>query len=140
MAAFDDGTPLDAAALQDLERRLVEIRASIPKVGASTSANSPGNLENKTVSASQILGGLHTGVNLVPGKATPCTIRFKTTLQSNPKSVVITPVRTADIPSVFSFAIDSKTLGPTGVSGNAYLNSSAKASFTIGFYWMVICH
>jgi hypothetical protein len=141
MAAFDDGTPLDAAALQDLERRLVEIRASIPKVGATpAAANSPGNLENKTVSASQILGGLHTGVTLVPGKATPFTINFKTTLQSNPKSVVITPVRTADIPSVFSFAIDSKTLGPSGVSGNAYLNSSAKSSFTIGFYWMVICH
>ena len=140
MAAFDDGTPLDAAALQDLERRLVEIRASIPKVGSTSTGNSPGNLENKTVSASQILGGLHTGVTLVPGKATPFTINFKTTLQSNPKSVVITPVRTADIPSVFSFAIDSKTLGPTGVSGNAYLNSSAKGSFTIGFYWMVICH
>ena len=140
MAAFDDGTPLDAAALQDLERRLVEIRASIPKVGSTSTGNSPGNLENKTVSASQILGGLHTGVTLVPGKATPFTINFKTTLDSTPKAVVITPVRTADIPSVFSFAIDSKTLGPTGVSGNAYLNSSAKASFTIGFYWMVICH
>ena len=140
MAAFDDGTPLDAAALQDLDRRLVELKASIPKVGSSSTAGTPGSLENQTVSAKQILGGISDSVKLVPGKAVPFTINFKTTLDSTPKAVVLTPIRTANIPSVFSFAIDSKTLGPTGVSGNAYLNSSAKASFTIGFYWMVICH
>ena len=35
MAAFDDGTPLDAAALQDLDRRLVEVKALIPTVGSA---------------------------------------------------------------------------------------------------------
>ena len=47
MAAFDDGTPLDAAALQDLDRRLVELKASIPDFGDSNKANTPGSLENK---------------------------------------------------------------------------------------------
>ena len=140
MAAFDDGTPLDAAALQDLDRRLVELKASIPKVGSSSTAGTPGSLENQTVSAKQILGGISDSVKLVPGKAVPFTINFKTTLDSTPKAVVLTPIRTANIPSVFSFAVDSKTLSASGVSGNAYLNSAAKTSFTIGFYWMVICH
>ena len=49
-------------------------------------------------------------------------------------------LRTANIPSVFSFAVDSKTLGPDKVSGNAYLNSAAKEGYTIHFYWMAICH
>ena len=140
MAAFDDGTPLDAAALQDLDRRLVELKASIPNVGDSNKANAPGSLENLTVNAKQIIGGISDAVKLKPGTAVPFTINFKTTLASNPKAVILTPIRTANIPSVFSFAVDSKTLGPDKVSGNAYLNSAAKEGYTIHFYWMVICH
>jgi hypothetical protein len=140
MAAFDDGTPLDAAALQDLDRRLVELKASIPDVGSSNKANTPGSLENQTVNAKQIIGGISDAVKLKPGTAVPFTINFKTTLASNPKAVILTPIRTANIPSVFSFAVDSKTLGPDKVSGNAYLNSAAKEGYTIHFYWMAICH
>lgn len=136
--AFDDGTPLDAAALQDLDRRLVEIKASIPKIGDSSSGNESG-IQNSLVTAKQIVGGIHTGVALTPGKATPFTIKF-TGVESKPKSVILTPVRTADIPSVFSFAVDAASLDAGGVKGNAYLNSAAKKGFTIGFYWMVICH
>jgi hypothetical protein len=87
MAAFDDGTPLDAAALQDLDRRLVELKASIPKVGSSSTAGTPGSLENQTVSAKQILGGISDSAKLVPGKAVPFTINFKTALDSTPKAV-----------------------------------------------------
>ena len=136
--AFDDGTPLDAAALQDLDRRLVEIKASIPKIGDDTPGSNP-SLENKTITAKQIVGGMHTGVALTPGKATPFTIKF-TGVESKPKSVILTPIRTADIPSVFSFAVDAASLDAGGVKGNAYLNSAAKKGFTIGFYWMAICH
>ena len=138
--AFDDGTPLDAAALQDLDRRLVEIKASIPKMGdEKPGTGSNPSVGNSLITSKQIVGGLHTGVALVPGKATPFTIKF-TGVESKPKSVVLTPVRTSDIPSVFSFAIDASSLDAGGVKGNAYLNSSAKKGFTIGFYWMVICH
>ena len=136
--AFDDGTPLDAAALQDLDRRLVEIKASIPKIGDDTPGSDP-SLENKTITAKQIVGGIHTGVALKPGKATQFTIKF-TGVESKPKSVILTPIRNSDIPSVFSFAVDASSLDAGGVKGNAYLNSSAKKGFTIGFYWMVICH
>ena len=136
--AFDDGTPLDAAALQDLDRRLVEIKASIPKIGDSSTGNDP-SVQNSLITAKQIVGGMHTGVVLAPGKATPFTIKF-TGVESKPKSVILTPVRTADIPSVFSFAVDAASLDAGGVKGNAYLNSAAKKGFTIGFYWMVICH
>ena len=138
--AFDDGTPLDAAALQDLDRRLVEIKASIPQLGDKTNGTgSNPSVGNSLITSKQIVGGLHTGVALVPGKATPFTIKF-TGVESKPKSVVLTPVRTSDIPSVFSFAVDASSLDAGGVKGNAYLNSSAKKGFTIGFYWMVICH
>jgi hypothetical protein len=140
MAAFDDGTPLDAAALQDLDRRLVELKASIPNVGDPNKANTPGSLENQMVNAKQIIGGISDAVKLKPGTAVPFTINFKTTLASNPKAVILTPIRTANIPSVFSFAVDSKTLGPDKVSGNAYLNAAAKEGYTIHFYWMAICH
>jgi hypothetical protein len=140
MAAFDDGTPLDAAALQDLDRRLVEIKASIPKVGSVATTGGTESLEGQLVSAKQILGGISGSVVLVPGKAVPFTIDFKTTLDSKPKAVILTPIRSANIPSVFSFAVDSKTLSTTGVSGNAYLNSAASSGYTIHFYWMVICH
>ena len=139
MAAFDDGTPLDAAALQDLDRRLIEIKASIPKVG-SAADSAPGDLANKTITAKQILGGISGKVTLTPGKATPFDISWGSTLESTPKAVILTPVRSADIPSVFSFAVDNKTLSTTGVKGNAYLNSAAKGSFNILFYWMVICY
>ena len=136
--AFDDGTPLDAAALQDLDRRLVEIKASIPKIGDDTPGSNP-SLENKTITAKQIVGGIHTGVVLKPGKATQFTIKF-TGVESKPKSVILTPIRNSDIPSVFSFAVDASSLDAGAVKGNAYLISSAQKGFTIGFYWMVICH
>jgi len=135
---FDDGTPLDAAALQDLDRRIVEIKASIPRIGDSTSA-SQGNLQNQTITAKQIVGGYHGDVKLVPGKATPFEITFKG-VDSDPKAVILSPTRASDIPSVFSFAVDAPSLKSSGVKGNAYLNSAAKSGFTIGFFYMVICH
>ncbi len=139
MAIFDDGTPLDAAALQDLDRRLVEIKALIPKVG-SAAETTPGNLENKTITAKQIVGGISDKVVLSPGKNTPFTINFGPGIESTPKAVILTPIRSADIPSTFTFAVNSKTLSTTSVQGNAYLNSSAKGGFTLYFYWMIISH
>lgn len=138
--AFDDGTPLDAAALQDLDRRLVEIKASIPKIGdSSAGTNSDPGVGNSLITAKQIVGGFKSGIVLVPGKAVNFDITF-TGVESQPKSVILTPVRTADIPSVFSYAIDAASIGKDGVKGNAYLNSAAKKGFTIGFYWMAICY
>jgi hypothetical protein len=139
MATFDDGTPLDASLLQDFDRRLVELKASIPKIGATPGNPGSGGGGNQTVNPSQIVGNLHTGVKLSPGAVTPFRVNFDPPLLSTPKSVTLTPVRTANIPSVFSFAVDSKTVGPSGFNAQAYLNSSAKNEFTIGFYWMAMC-
>jgi len=138
--AFDDGTPLDAAALQDLDRRLVEIKASIPKIGDSTAGTgSDPSVGNSLITAKQIVGGYKGDVVLKPGTNTPFTITFSG-VESKPKSVILTPTRAAGIPSVFSFALDAPSLGKDGVKGNAYLNSSAPKGFTIGFYWMAICY
>lgn len=139
MGIFDDGTPLDAASLQDLDRRLVEIKASIPKVGSSTDQQSQ-SLENKTISAKQIVGGISPKVPLTPGKNTPFRIDFGSGIESTPKAVIITPIRSSDIPATFTFAVDNKTLSSSGVDCRAYLNSAAKGGFNLYFYWILICH
>jgi hypothetical protein len=139
MAAFDDGTPLDAAALQDLDRRLVEVKALIPKFGPETQSVSDPNLSNSTITAKQIVGGLSGDVKLVPGKNTPFRIDFGSGILTTPKSIILTPSRASDIPATFSFAVDRSTLSNTGVQCRAYLNSAAKGGFTIRFNWMIIC-
>ncbi|MBM3211109.1 hypothetical protein FJZ33_02750 [Candidatus Poribacteria bacterium] len=135
--AFDDGTPLDAAALQDLDRRIIEIQANIPRIGDSTSASQ--GIQSSTVSAKQIVGGWHYPVELKPGKATPFEITFKG-VESDPKAVILSPTKASDIPSTFSFAVSAPSLTSKGVKGNAYLNSAATKGFTIGFFYIVICH
>ena len=131
MAAFDDGTPLDASLLQDFDRRLVELKASIPKTGSGE--------QGGTVNPSQISGGLHTGVKLSPGAVTPFTINFNPPLSSDPKSVVLTPLRSAHPGQLFSFVVHPSTLSRTGVSGEVRYDSRATGTPTIGFYWMAIC-
>jgi len=54
MAIFDDGTPLDAAILQDLDRRLTEVKSSIPKIGTTVIDNST---VQQVVKSKQIFGG-----------------------------------------------------------------------------------
>jgi len=140
MAAFDDGTPLDAAALQDLDRRLVEVKALIPKIGPENESGSDPNVtNNSTITAKQIVGGVSGDVKLVPGKNTPFRINFGNGILTTPKSVILTPARSSDIPSTFNFAVDRSTLSNTGVDCRAYLNSAAKGGFTIRFNWMLIC-
>jgi hypothetical protein len=138
MAAFDDGTPLDASLLQDFDRRLVELKASIPKIGA-TPGNPGSGGGNQPVNPSQISGGLHTGVKLSPGAVTPFTIKFTPELFSDPKSIVLTPLRSAHPGQLFSFVVHPSTLSRTGVSGEVRYDSRATGTPTIGFYWMAIC-
>jgi hypothetical protein len=132
--AFDDGTPLDAAKLQALETELFNLRSSIPKVGSSTTIN----LENKTVVQTQILGGVSGVVYLTRGTEVSFSIPFKA--DSNPISVVLTPVKTSGDFKKGDVSYYISSVSNTGATAKAFLSSTSTAS-TVGvkFYYMVIC-
>jgi hypothetical protein len=132
--AFDDGTPLDAAKLQALETELFNLRSSIPKVGSSTTIN----VENKTISQKQILGGVTGVVYLTRGAEVDIPINFNA--DSTPISVVLTPVKTSGDFKKGDVSFYITKVSNTGATGKAYLSSTSTAS-TVGvkFYYMVIC-
>lgn len=134
--AFDDGTPLDAAKLQALETELFNLRSSIPKVGSSTTINVT---ENKTIVQKQILGGISGTIPLTKGVEKEFSIKYDA--DSTPLAVILTPVKTSgdfkkgDV----SYYILGNTVTNSGASGKVYLSTSATGSFSIKFYYMVIC-
>jgi len=86
--AFDDGTPLDAAALQNLETELIKLKSNVPKVGSSTVIN----LNNSLPSAAtqkQILGGVSGVVSLTKGVEKEFSINYNA--DSTPIAIILLP-------------------------------------------------
>ena len=137
---FDDGTPLDAAALQDLDRRIIEMQASIPRIGQSASVSQGNDLSNSTFSAKQIVGGYRESVELIPGQTTQFRIEFGGGIESDPTAIILTPTRGSSRYEMFSFAVDKSTLKSDGVFCYAYLSPSAKSTLKVGFFYILICH
>lgn len=135
--AFDDGTPLDAAKLQALETELFSLRSSIPVVGNSTNIN----VENKTIVQSQIFGGPTGTVPLTKGQEVQFDVKFEPSLKATPISVILTPMKTSgsfqggDV----SYYVLGNTVSQSGFSAKAMLSATAKSSFKVKFYYMVIC-
>jgi hypothetical protein len=140
MAAFDDGTPLDAAALQDLDRRLVELKASIPKIGTAATSTSPGGLQNSTINAKQIVGGKTGEIRMMPGIPVTFNVNFGAELDAIPVAVILTPARSVGATSTFSYAVDGTSLGTSGCQATVYLNSAGpKNGQNVRFFFMAIC-
>ena len=139
--AFDDGTPLDAAALQALDTKLNEIRSSIPKIGSSTTNVT--NVTNQTINQinTEIRGGITPNfINLVAGKAIPFNIKWgNEPLSGTPISITLTPAKSnsQEPTGAISYTIDTNSVNSTGCSGHVYLESGAKP-FTIKFYWLAV--
>lgn len=135
--AFDDGTPLDAAKLQALETELFSLRSSIPKVGNSTNIN----VENKTIVQAQIFGGTSGTVSLVKGTETQFDVTFDPSLQSTPIAVILTPMKTSGSfqSGDVSYYVLGNTVSQRGFSAKVMLSATAKSSFKVKFYYMVIC-
>jgi len=134
MAAFDDGTPLDAAALQDLERRLTEVKSSIPKIGQTVINNSTTVTE---VKAKHIFGGLAplTG-KLVSGGRTGFSIEWKA--DSQPISVVVTPMLAGG--AKVSLTVYIESMNQNGCKGYIYTATTKEAIPTnLGLHYIVIC-
>lgn len=133
MGAFDDGTPLDAAALQDLDRRLTEVKSSIPKIGQTVINN---NTSVTEVKAKHIFGGLSplTG-KLVAGGRTGFTIGWKA--DSEPISVVITPMLASGAKASLTIYLES--ISTTGCKGYVYTAKGDTPPTNLGLYYLVIC-
>ena len=135
--AFDDGTPLDAAALQALDTKLNEIRSSIPKIG--TSATNTNGVNNQTAVQSQIIGGLTKNfAQLRPGDTVSMDISWETTLTAKPVAVILSPAKSNNEPiAAVSYAVDTTTVSTTGCKVNIYLEAGSKP-YSTKFYWLVL--
>lgn len=135
--AFDDGTPLDAAKLQSLETELFNLKASIPKIGSSsTNINVT---ENKTIVQKQILGNISSVVPLSRGVEVDFTITYEA--ESTPIAVILTPVKSSGDfkKGSLSYYVRGNTVTSTGASCRALLSKDATSNFSTRFYYMVIC-
>jgi hypothetical protein len=135
--AFDDGTPLDAAALQALDTKINEVRSSVPKISSSQI-----NLLNQLgeARATEIRGGLSDFFPLTPGKAVPCTISWgEQPLSGKPVSVILTPAKSngEDPTASMSYTVDTTTVGADKCTVRVYLAAGAKP-MTVKFYWLAI--
>ncbi|NCW72684.1 MAG: hypothetical protein EBW12_06760 [Actinobacteria bacterium] len=133
MGAFDDGTPLDAAALQDLDRRLTEVKSSIPKIGQTVINN---NTSVTEVKAKHIFGGLAplTG-KLTAGGRTGFSIEWKA--DSQPISVVITPMLAGGAKASLTVYVES--MNQNGCKGYIYTAKGDTPPTNLGLQYLVIC-
>ena len=145
MATFDDGTPLDAAKLQDLETKLVKLESRIPLQGPQEESGGD-NYGNSTVNPKQTLAGYKSNVKMIAGTAVPFTIDFTSTgatkgMVAVPTAVLLTPARSVALPKagLFSYTLDWKTVSNTSITGSIYLSSECTGMQTMNFYWLAIC-
>ena len=134
MAAFDDGTPLDAAALQDLDRRLTEVKSSIPKIGTTVINN---NTVVQEVKQKQIFGGQVSTSSITSGKSTGINVSWPKT-DSTPTAVIFTP-KADSISNSISYSVSN--LGIDGCTLNVFMPTTGKTATkaSVGFYYIVIC-
>lgn len=87
--AFNDGEPLDAAKLGQLEQELVQLKASVPKIGSSTTSIAVDNSVTNNNVGPQIIGKsigdkwtLNKGMNTLP-------VTFDAPMNKTPNSIVV---------------------------------------------------
>ena len=133
--AFDDGTPLDAALLQDLDRRLTEVKSSIPKIGTTVINN---NTVVQEVKQKQIFGGYKPATSITSGKASSFDITWPRT-DSTPTAVVLTPSVSGGLTNSVSHSVDR--LSETGCTVTVFIPTTGKTATktSVGFYYIVIC-
>lgn len=89
--AFVDGEPIDAAKLGDLETKVNNLAASIPKIGVSSTSISVTNntTNNQTVTIPQIQAGSSDAWDLKPG-LNEKTITYKESFSKTPRVILST--------------------------------------------------
>ena len=136
MAIFDDGTPLDAAILQDLDRRLTEVKSSIPKIGTTVIDNST---VQQVVKSKQIFGGEIPSRQLKVGSANSIPVTFAADAVSTPTAISVTPILSGSLTNSVSHSVDR--LSETGCTVSVFIPTTGKTATktSVGFYYIVIC-
>lgn len=135
MAIFDDGTPLDAAILQDLDRRLTEVKSSIPKIGTTVINNST---VQQVVKQKQIFGGEVPAQRITYGKPNSIPVTFAAEAVSTPTAVSVTPILNSGLGNSVSCTV--RNLSTKGFTLDVWIPTQSKTTqATLGFYFIVVC-
>jgi len=135
MAIFDDGTPLDAAILQDLDRRLTEVKSSIPKIGTTVIDNST---VQQVVKSKQIFGGEIPSRQLKVGSANSIPVTFAADAVSTPTAISVTPILSGSLTNSVSCTV--RNLTTKGFTLDVFIPTKTGATApSMGFYYVVIC-
>lgn len=92
--AFNDGEPIDASKLAELEQKIVTLAAQIPKFGTSGTTINVNN-PNPPTSQTIIAKAIGTAWTLTPGTLNKLPVTFDTALSATPKAIILT-TRKAD--------------------------------------------
>lgn len=134
--AFNDGEPLDAAKLGDLELKLNNLSASIPKIGASTTSVTINQALNQTVTVPQIYGGRSDKITLPSATITNFTVDYSAAkLSGTPKALVFTPNHSSNKSYLQPYIISMDSSKAQCAVYNP--GTSSMASY---FYYIVISH
>lgn len=146
---FVDGEPIDASKLGALETQLNELKATMPKIGASstsisvtqnTTNSSVNNSTVQAISVPQIYGSITADVSLTPGKRSYFDIDYAAAgLTAIPKAIILTPRGTEKTFSINQALVLSGSVTATKARGHVYHRSDADAC-TVKYYFMVIVH
>ena len=124
--AVNDGDPIDAAYLTNLEERLNKLEGEMPKFGAPESQVVP-----------QMYAGITAGQYIQPGIDKQFTIDYSAAkLSSAPSSLILTPVHTPITTHIDFYVISA---GSDSALCGAYISkSTTNKPISIQFNYLVI--
>ena len=135
MAIFDDGTPLDAAILQDLDRRLTEVKSSIPQIGTTVINNST---VQQVVKSKQIFGGEIPSKTIKYGSTNSIPVTFAADAVSTPTAISVTPIFSGSLANSVSCTV--RNLTTKGFTLDVFMpTKTGTTQASMGFYYVVIC-
>ena len=137
--AFNDGEPIDAAKLGELDTALAQIKARIPQFGSSTTNISLDNTALEKLVIPQMYGGISQVVALNPGRTSTFTINYTAAeLTSPPKAILLTPVHEVG-PRHEEAHVVKSSVGITTATCKVFQPKDATAA-SAQYYFLVIQH
>lgn len=131
---FNDGDPIDAAALQSLVTEIATLRSSIPNL---TTAGTKIELQNQTGAADAVIpkffGGVTKAITLTAGNRSYFDIDYKAAnFSGKPKAITVTPISKDKNETMGTPSIISGSVTQTGARGQI-LGAGVTKSITLYF-------
>jgi len=122
--AFNDGEPIDASKLAELEQKVLTLAASIPKFGTSGTTI---NVNPGTPNVSQTIVGkaLGTPWTLKPGTLNTFPVTFDQRLPATPKAIIVTGRKASTNKWHPAIDIQTGTSSDTGFTAICFLPKEA---------------